>query len=138
MAAIRLPVTGMAWTTPLGDDLDEVFDRLLAGHTGIAPVPHAVRLRNALAASVGSMPSGLPAGERLRRMAHSTIAQALAAAGRDPADRGVRLILGTSLGAYLEEAAERNSLYEWAREVGDRVGVSSPPIAVSTACSSGS
>ena len=38
-------VTGLAWTTPLGDTLDGVWGRLLAGDTGLDPTPSAHQLR---------------------------------------------------------------------------------------------
>src|SRR5207248_2353267 len=111
-------VTGMAWTTPLGDDLDLVWNRLLAGETGLAPVPYSGRLRNGLAAMVASVPADLPAGERLHLMACQTARNAIAAADSDPGDPHTRLILGTSLGAYLDEEPARDSLYAWAERVG--------------------
>jgi 3-oxoacyl-[acyl-carrier-protein] synthase II len=135
---MKLPVTGMSWTTPLGDDLELVWDRLLQGETGIAPVPHTVRLRSDLAAAVNSTPLDLPPSERLLLMAKSALERALSAARLDPADPQLRLIVGTSLGAYLEDTSQRKSLYSWARELGETSGVATPPIAVSTACSSGS
>jgi 3-oxoacyl-[acyl-carrier-protein] synthase II len=135
---MKLPVTGMAWTTPLGDDLELVWDRLLKGETEIAPLPHTMRLRNSLAAAVNSTPADLPPSERLHRMAKPTIERALAAARRDLADPQVSLVVGTSLGAYIEEATQRKSLSAWANELGHAVGLTTQPIVISTACSSGS
>src|SRR5262249_30961450 len=59
-------------------------------------------------------------------------------ARRDATDPDVCLILGTSLGAYLEDDSSRISLCAWAREVGRVLGVPRPSLAISTACSSGS
>jgi 3-oxoacyl-[acyl-carrier-protein] synthase II len=135
---MKLPVTGMSWTTPLGDELEPVWDHLLKGETGIAPVPHTVRLRNSLAAAVKSIPLDLPPSERMHAMAKPALERALSAARQDPADPQLRLVVGTSLGAYLEDGLQRKSLYAWAEELGESCGVATPPIALSTACSSGS
>jgi 3-oxoacyl-[acyl-carrier-protein] synthase II len=70
-------------------------------------------------------------------MACQTVRRALTSAGREPGDPSVRFVLGTSLGAYLEDQASRQSLSGWAREVARDVGSSQPPVVVSTACSSG-
>ena len=34
----RVVVTGMGWITPLGHDLDTVWNRMMNGDTGIAPI----------------------------------------------------------------------------------------------------
>ncbi len=133
-----IAVTGMAWTTPLGDSLEPVWDRLLAGHTGFRSVAYEGRLRNVLAATVPTVCMELPASERLTRMASRTLQRALQAAGREAAEPDVRLVLGTSLGAFLEGAPSRQSLYRWADDVGRELGAATAPIALSTACSSGS
>jgi 3-oxoacyl-[acyl-carrier-protein] synthase II len=135
---MKLPVKGMAWTTPLGDDLELVWDRLLRGETQIAPVPHMVRLRSSLAAAVNSTPADLPPSVRLHCIAKPTVERALAAARQDPADPQLRLVVGTSLGAYIEEATQRKSLSAWANELSHAVGLTTQPIVISTACSSGS
>lgn len=135
---MKLPVTGMAWITPLGDEMELVWDRLLRGETGIVPVPHTVRLRNSLAGVASSIPGDLPPSERMRRMAKPALERALAMARLDPGDPQLRLVVGTSLGAYIEEAEQRKSLSAWANELGIAAGLSSRPIVISTACSSGS
>ena len=43
-ASAAIAVTGIAWSTPLGDDLDAVWRRLCAGETGLVPgepAPHS-------------------------------------------------------------------------------------------------
>jgi 3-oxoacyl-[acyl-carrier-protein] synthase II len=130
-------VTGMAWTTPLGDSLEDVWELLLAGKTGLVPVPHQARLRNSLAAPVADPDPALPPRQRLHQLACGVAKRALETAGRRRDASDVRLVIGTSLGTYLESPPE-DSLYAWAEAVGRALELASPPIAVSTACSSGS
>jgi 3-oxoacyl-[acyl-carrier-protein] synthase II len=131
-----IAVTGMAWTTALGDDLDAVWQSLLAGETGLLPVPHTVRLKSPLAAAVLSVPLDAPASERMMALGPPALSRALAAAGRGAADPDVLLVLGTSLGAFLEGEAGSAPLHAWADELGRAVGAVSPPVSLSTACSS--
>ena len=132
----RIAVTGMAWLTALGDDLDLVWQALLEGRSGLRPVPFSGRLRNTLVAQ--AMDSEVPPPERLVEMASQTIRRALLSAGREADDPDVQLVLGTSLGALLDDAASRRSLSGWAVAVARELGCVAPPIVVSTACSSGS
>jgi 3-oxoacyl-[acyl-carrier-protein] synthase II len=138
MALHGIAVTGMAWTTSLGNGLEEVWKRLLAGQTGMQHLPHPGRLRNDLAAAIASPGSDRPASERLVEMTRDTLLRALAAAQRDPGDPAICVVLGTSLGAYLEDEPSRKSLSEWADAAARSAGIGRPPIALSTACSSGS
>jgi 3-oxoacyl-[acyl-carrier-protein] synthase II len=125
----------MAWHTALGDGLESVWQALLKGKTGMRPVAYRGRLRNALAAP--AMDEKIPALERLVKMACATLRKALAQAKREASDPEVRLVLSTSLGAYLDEEASRAPLSRWAQEVARELGASAPPIVISTACSSG-
>jgi 3-oxoacyl-[acyl-carrier-protein] synthase II len=125
----------MAWLTALGDDLESVWQALLAGKTGLRPVAYSGRLRNLLAAPAKE--AEIPPSERLVKMACATILKTLAQAKREPGDPEVRLVLSTSLGAYLDEEAARAPLSGWATEVARELGASAPPIVISTACSSG-
>lgn len=134
----RLFVTGAAWTTPLGDDLQGVWRRLLNGESGLNPLPCEYRLRNLLAAAVARPSMDQAAAERLIKMATLTVLRALSDAGEDPGDPGLQLVIGTSLGAYLEEGGRMVPLSGWAQCVRDAVGLALEPIVVSTACSSGS
>jgi 3-oxoacyl-[acyl-carrier-protein] synthase II len=130
-------VTGMAWTTPLGDSIQSVWADLLAGKTGLCPVPHEGRFRNELAAAVANPDLGIKPCQRLRTMASSTARRAMVAAQRNFVGADTWLIIGTSLGTFLENDSGE-SLYAWAEEVGNDLAMVNPPIAVSTACSSGS
>jgi 3-oxoacyl-[acyl-carrier-protein] synthase II len=136
-ASEPVAVTGAAWTTALGDGLGEVWHRLLAGEDGFVEVPSPHRLRNVLAAVVP--PREEEPVARLRRLAVETVGRALAEAGLVAGGANTRLVLGTSLGAYLDDAHEREApLQAWADEVSRTLGMHSAPISLSTACSSGS
>jgi 3-oxoacyl-[acyl-carrier-protein] synthase II len=130
-------VTGMAWTTPLGDSLEGVWESLLAGRTGIRPVPHQGRLRNDLAAIVSDPDIQLPPQQRLHHIACSAAARALKSAGKRANDPDVQLIIGTSLGTCLEDRPDE-PMYAWIEKVAAELGFAKSPIGLSTACSSGS
>jgi 3-oxoacyl-[acyl-carrier-protein] synthase II len=126
----------MAWTTALGDDLELVWQALLAGKSGLRPVPFSGRVRNELAAPIAD---GVEApAERLVKMACQAVRRALQSAGRAPDDPDVQLVLGTSLGAFLDDDESRLSLSGWANAVARELGAVRSPIVVSTACSAGS
>jgi 3-oxoacyl-[acyl-carrier-protein] synthase II len=131
----RIAVTGMAWLTALGDDLESVWQALLEGKSGMRPVAYTGRLRNLLAAP--AMDSEIPPTERLVKMACATIRKALEDAHREASDPDMRLVLSTSLGAYLDEETSRAPLAGWAAEVASELGAVAPPVVISTACSSG-
>jgi 3-oxoacyl-[acyl-carrier-protein] synthase II len=94
-------------------------------------------LRNDLAAPVVEPDLSAPPGSRLHHMACSAIARVLQAAGKRASDPAVQLVVGTSLGTYLEDPPEA-PLYGWIEKVGAELGMATKPIGVSTACSSGS
>ncbi|GHF18065.1 MULTISPECIES: beta-ketoacyl synthase N-terminal-like domain-containing protein [Streptomyces] len=129
-------VTGLGWSTPLGDGIEDVWQQLLAGHDGFAPLGAPFPLRNELAASVPSVPPGPDHGARLTALAAKGLRAAFADAGLDPAEDGVALVLGTSYGAHLDEEAE--SLYDWAGRCAEAVAFPGAPVCVSTACSAAS
>jgi 3-oxoacyl-[acyl-carrier-protein] synthase II len=131
-----ISVTGMSWITALGDDLDGVWQALLAGQTGFKPVAHPGKLRNNLAAA--AMDQEIPPAERLTQLTCRALTKALAAAGRKASDPDVQLVLGTSLAAFLDDAPSRQSLSGWARAVAKEIGAANPPVVLSTACSAGS
>ncbi|MGW4384128.1 beta-ketoacyl-[acyl-carrier-protein] synthase family protein [Kitasatospora sp. NPDC004531] len=134
-------VTGMAWSTPLGDGLDEVWRQLCAGESGMAevPSPHPVRTRLAAVVPAPAYPGADPE-ERHVELTVRTVRAALADAGltvgRLAGQADPLLILGTSLGSQLDRAAE--PAQHWTRRTADAVGATATPICVTTACSAGS
>src|SRR5262245_58514934 len=108
-----IAVTGMAWATPLGDDLDGVWRRLCACETGLVPVPHTAKLRNELAAAAPSVPLEGTASDRMTALGLPALRRALDQAGCDPADADVQIVLGTSLGAFLEGEPGSAPLQAW-------------------------
>ncbi|PTL81039.1 beta-ACP synthase [Vitiosangium sp. GDMCC 1.1324] len=127
----------MAWTTALGDDLEGVWRRMLAGEMGFVEMPSEHRVRNLRVAAVPTLGTQ-PARQRLRHLASQTLRRVLSQ-GRLAADRpGLRLVLGTSLGTYLDDAADRTApLDAWAQDVATELGAREPALCLSTACSSG-
>jgi 3-oxoacyl-[acyl-carrier-protein] synthase II len=124
----------MAWTTPLGDDLEAVWRRLLDGASGLRTAPCEYPLRSPLAGTVPGPPG--TAAARQVEFAATTIVAAGERAGVDPADPAVRLVLGTSIGGALDEPEPR--LSTWAEQAARRVGQARDPVCVGTACSAGS
>ncbi|AZC20114.1 beta-ketoacyl-[acyl-carrier-protein] synthase family protein [Pseudomonas sp. CMR5c] len=131
-------VTGLGWNTALGDDVEVVTARLLAGESGIRPLPSELRLKNDSAGYLEDV--GNP--DHKARLIEFT-SKAVEAALRDARLDGqtpnphARLIIGTSLGYRLDsEQFHQDPLYQWVDDVGARVGMNA--LALSTACSSGS
>lgn len=129
-------VTGLAWSTPLGTDLDEVWWALLDGEGGVRELPSPHRLRSALAAAVPAPPPDESPARRQVALAERTLAAAFADARLDADDPAVRLVLGTSYGGDLDDP-DTVSLHRWAHEVAERVGHPHEPVTVTTACSAG-
>ncbi|MCB5907488.1 beta-ketoacyl synthase N-terminal-like domain-containing protein [Streptomyces pinistramenti] len=129
-------ITGLAWDTPLGRDLDAVWERLCAGDSGLAPVDSPHPLRNNLAAVIDAVPYGTPPGKRQRLLATRALAAAFADAGLPTADPEAGLVLGTSFGASLDEAEP--TLHAWADDAAADIGHPGTPVCVMTACSAGS
>lgn len=139
-------VTGMAWSTALGSKLDEVWGRLLAGDCGLRDVPSEHPVRNLFAGPVDWPPADRPARERQLDLAVGTAARALEDAGLTGGnDSGVSgsggggplLVVGTSYGGHLDDP-DGGGLHQWAVDTARRLGLSAPPVSLSTACSSGS
>jgi 3-oxoacyl-[acyl-carrier-protein] synthase II len=137
-------ISGMAWSTPIGDGLDEVWDRLCTGESGIAPVPSPHRLRNDLAATVPHPAYGeVEPRERQIDIGARTLAAAFSDAALDPGDPRVELVCGTSFGAQLDGTRSGGTgTDDWAAEAAGAAGHGSPPVgppvSVVTACSAGS
>ncbi|MCC4597093.1 beta-ketoacyl-[acyl-carrier-protein] synthase family protein [Xanthomonas campestris pv. phormiicola] len=129
-------VTGMAWCTALGEDLDAVWQALLAGRSGIAPIASEAPLRSLLGAPVGGLDPELPPRARQHRLAATTLHRALQDAGLDPSCTDVLPVLATSYGHHLD-VPETESLSLWAHEAAHAAGCRTPPVTVSTACSAG-
>jgi 3-oxoacyl-[acyl-carrier-protein] synthase II len=128
-------VTGYACRTCLGDDIDATWPRLLAGETGLRTRDYRLTGQTpAVAALVGPVEGA--AGPPEARMV-SWAADAIARAAAD-ADIVIRpddqLVLGISLGAF---GCSGQSISSWARATAAAVGVTRPPVVVSTACSTG-
>jgi 3-oxoacyl-[acyl-carrier-protein] synthase II len=129
-------VTGMAWDTALGNDLDGVWDQLLGGHTGVRDIDSPHELRNRRAAPIGKPLDGPGAGDRQIELAVRTVRAAMADAGLTAAISDPLLVVGTSYGAHLDDASTVG-LQDWAVATGRRLSLARPPLSVSTACSSG-
>jgi 3-oxoacyl-[acyl-carrier-protein] synthase II len=129
----------MGWVTPLGDTLDSVWGRLLAGESAFAHVPDRWRLRNELAALIPDVPFDLPPTIRLHQITQRALDLTIKDRRLEPSDvRDLCFVLGTSLGAYLDSPEENVvPLNLWASEVVAAIGSEAEPIVVSTACSSG-
>jgi 3-oxoacyl-[acyl-carrier-protein] synthase II len=128
-------VTGMAWTTALGSDLDGVWRALLAGHTGVRPVASPHPLRNDAAAVLADPPLGLDPVQRQLLLGSRTLLAAVADAGLEVSDPRLRLVLGTSYGSHLDVPPE--GLDRWGTELAGSHAMARPPLVLSTACSAG-
>ncbi|WP_240469248.1 beta-ketoacyl synthase N-terminal-like domain-containing protein [Streptomyces sp. OM5714] len=129
-------VTGMAWSTALGSDLEEVWQALLSGATGVAPVPSEHPLRSDEAAAVADLPMDLGPERRQYELGARTLRAAVADAGLDITDPRLRLVAGTSHGPHLDVPAD--GLDRWGETLTAGLGMARPPLMVSTACSAAS
>jgi 3-oxoacyl-[acyl-carrier-protein] synthase II len=86
-----------------------------------------------LAAPVTGLPE--PLADRQVALASATVLAALADAGLPAAE--TLLVTGTSHGAQLDDE-HAGSLDRWAIDTASRAGMTTPPVSISTACSSGS
>jgi 3-oxoacyl-[acyl-carrier-protein] synthase II len=129
-------VTGMAWSTALGSDLDEVWQALLSGATGVAPVSSAHPLRNDEAAVLPDLPMDLDLEQRQYELGSRTLRAAVADAGLDVTDPRLRLVVGTSYGSHLDVPPD--GLDQWGEVLATGLGMTRRPLMVSTACSAAS
>ncbi|WP_329080859.1 beta-ketoacyl-[acyl-carrier-protein] synthase family protein [Streptosporangium sp. NBC_01469] len=133
-------VTGMAWSTPLGTGLDEVWRSLLDGGSGIQAVPSAPSahpLRNESAAVLPGLSLDKDPGERLHILSRDTLADAVADAGLDVTDPRLRAVFGTSYGPHLDTTGV-TALDDWCADVTGELNMPQAPVSLTTACSSGS
>lgn len=125
----------MAWSTALGDEIDEVWKKLLAGKSGIKSQESLYPLRNDKVAAIKG-PSILNRKEHLHQITKQTIEKAIQDAGL-VGDSNVMLIVGTSFGARLDdEAVSLQPLHTWVDIIAEQLNLKS--LALSTACSSAS
>lgn len=136
-------VTGFAWRTALGQAVDNVWEQLNAGKSGSRYIETDLVLRNDRAAIVPGFGEMSPQ-RRLREIARSAIADALLDAEIDTTTfceiyraGSVFLVLGTSHGARLDDEEAGQALPDdYVQELAEEF--KAVPIAISTACSSGS
>jgi len=128
----------MAWSTPLGDTLEGVWARLLAGEDGLRDTPSDHPLRTPLAGTVPSLPGPGEASpaDRQVELTSAALLAAFESAGVDPADQDTRIVAGTSYGPGLDEPF--SVLDDWLAAAARRIGHPGRPVCVSTACSAGS
>ncbi|MEN9450077.1 MAG: hypothetical protein RJA83_691 [Pseudomonadota bacterium] len=134
MVAEPIPIIGRAWSTALGDDIDDVWEALCANRTGIKECPTTFRLKNNLAASIQDL-SESPS-ERFFQLAKKTLAASIQSIDLSLYKR-VALIVGTSFGARLDDPkAAEGDLDAWGQQLAEAYGIKQA-IVLSTACSSG-
>ena len=130
-------VTGMAWSTALGPDVNTVWKSLLANLSGITEVDFPFPLRGTLAATVSAVPLDLPAWNRQQEITRTTLSRALVDAGIDAGDPRLLPVLGTSYGPHLE-LPDVTSMSRWSATAVRDAGCVANPVTVTTACSAGS
>jgi 3-oxoacyl-[acyl-carrier-protein] synthase II len=134
----KVVVTGLGWTTALGSQLQTVWERLVEGQTGIRDLPVEYPLKNTLAGFLPDSDIAEPKARLLdltQRTAKAALDDArVTVSGQNPRQF---LIAGTSLGYRLDSLAfHQDPLHEWVVTTAQQLGLQ--PLALSTACSSGS
>lgn len=136
MVAEPIPIIGRAWSTALGNDIDEVWEALCANQTGIAEYPTTVTLKNNLAAGISDLSAKSPK-DRFFQLAKRTLDVSIQSIDLSFYKRVV-LIVGTSFGARLDDPiAAEDDLDAWGQQLAKASGIEQV-IVLSTACSSGS
>ena len=154
-------VTGLGCISPLGDNVSEFWDGLIAGRSGISPISGFSRdfLRNGSAGEIRLKPEQVAYARerglrsRIALFADIAITEALRDALLSPEDlraRKVGLVIGISLGMSLVsegiESVHENAdagcetfddISGLAGELADRYGISGEAFTVSTACAAG-
>ncbi|MGM3190949.1 beta-ketoacyl-[acyl-carrier-protein] synthase family protein [Dickeya dadantii subsp. dieffenbachiae] len=130
-------VTGMAWSTALGDEIPTVWQYLLEGISGITDLDSTLSLRSNLAAPIPEIPLKWDGARRQHALTVKTLRKALEDASIPEDAPDILPVLGTSYGHHLD-SPDIFSLSEWSTQAVKAVGCVKSPITVSTACSAGS
>ncbi|GAA1234900.1 hypothetical protein GCM10009665_26360 [Kitasatospora nipponensis] len=136
-AGPEVVVTGMAWATALGEGLQEVWQRLCSGTTGVGDQASPHRLRTERVAAVPSpayRPGGREAWDRQVALAVRTMTAALRDAGVAADDGRLTLLPGTSFDARIDC---EDPPQDWAVAAARQLGHRRRPLVVTTACSAG-
>ncbi|EHD23256.1 MULTISPECIES: beta-ketoacyl-[acyl-carrier-protein] synthase family protein [Brenneria] len=130
-------VTGMAWSTALGDEIPTVWQHLLEGLSGITELDSTLSLRSNLASPIPDIPLEWEGAKRQHVLTVKTLRKALEDASIPANYPDIIPVLGTSYGHHLD-SPDTLSLSEWSTQAVKAVGCIKPPVTVSTACSAGS
>ncbi|BAI73720.1 coronafacic acid beta-ketoacyl synthetase component (plasmid) [Azospirillum sp. B510] len=130
-------VTGMAWSTCLGDDVAAVWAALTDGASGIVEHLSDLPLRSMLAARITEPDQGGSPAMRQVALTADTARRALDDAGLDASDNRLRAVFGTSYGANLDDP-DATSLSDWSAAAAAGLTLAHPPLTTATACSAGS
>jgi 3-oxoacyl-[acyl-carrier-protein] synthase II len=125
LPASPVAITGMAWITALGDEIEAVWRVLLLGHSALADGRQPTISHPTLPQSPE---------RRIRALTEAVVRGALSDAGLSPTDARVQLVGGTDAAL----GATTGDLSDWLRDVGRILQLEHAPIALSTACASGS
>lgn len=131
-------VTGLAWNTSLGNDIDGVWEKLLSGESGFFEDPLGFPLRNNKVSKIKAL-DNLNDKDKFIYLTIETIKEAIknASLNLDDMDgKRVRLVIGTSYGYNLDDD-DSLRLDDWVSEVEKKFNFKDS-IVLSTACSTGS